>query len=364
MLECIECREEKSLASFPLLYGKFLLSRLEKGQGLTVANTLRRVLLYEIPAVGITSVSIQKNRNPGLEFDARAPLGPGPHSIPYGEAYPQSLASSSQSTEGRIGFPPSELLFRGANTPTLAQQNSAIDLNTHEFSTLPGLKESVLEVLFNLKSIIFRQEFPYDSPQKVLLYMGEEVSSLQTEYTQYQTPEPRTIKAAHLKLPENISLVFPDQYIAEMSDRKARGKLVQFQSGTAEACIAQSANSTPFHFECTIDKITQNALSGLGTSTFKGFGATQGAGTASGVNPATQNRRILPIDGSVFPVKKVNYTIEYDTFGKEVVFLEIWTNGALQPQEVLNQALEKVLALFQKFTPFTSSYSLGEKVRI
>ena len=306
MLECIECREEKSLASFPLLYGKFLLSRLEKGQGLTVANTLRRVLLYEIPAVGITSVSIQKNRNAGL-----------------------------------------------------AQQNSAIDLNTHEFSTLPGLKESVLEVLFNLKSIIFRQEFPYDSPQKVLLYMGEEVSSLtnvNTEYIQYQTTEPRTIKAAHLKLPENISLVFPDQYIAELSDRKAGAKLEQFRSGTAEACIAgasPSANCTPFHFECTIDKITQNALSGLGTSTFKGFGATQGAGSASGVNPATQNRRILPIDGSVFPVKKVNYTIEYDTFGKEVVFLEIWTNGALQPQEVLNQALEKVLALFQRFTPFT-----------
>jgi len=360
MLECIECREEKSLASFPLLYGKFLLSRLEKGQGLTVANTLRRVLLYEIPAVGITSVSIQKNRNAGLEFDAGifSQSEIKTNSIPYAEAYPQSWASNSESsmestkgrTQHRTGLRTAELLFRGANTPTLAQQNSAIDLNTHEFSTLPGLKESVLEVLFNLKSIIFRQEFPYDSPQKVLLYMGEEVSSLtdvNTEYTQYQTTEPRIIKAAHLKLPENISLVFPDQYIAEISDRKAGAKLEQFRSGRAEA------SGTPFLFECTIDKITQNALSGLGTSTFKGFGATQGAGSASGVNPATQNRRILPIDGSVFPVKKVNYTIEYDTFGKEVVFLEIWTNGALQPQEVLNQALEKVLALFQKFTPFT-----------
>jgi DNA-directed RNA polymerase alpha subunit len=66
-------------------------------------------------------------------------------------------------------------------------------------------------------------------------------------------------------------------------------------------------------------------------------------------NRSTRNRRILPIDGTVFPVKKVNYTIEQDSFGKEIVFFEVWTNGGLHPRDALFQSIEKVIKLFQTF---------------
>ena len=64
-VSCIDLREENSIPITGvnrgprLHYGKFLISKLKKTQGLTFANTLRRILLYEVPTIGITSVSFQ-----------------------------------------------------------------------------------------------------------------------------------------------------------------------------------------------------------------------------------------------------------------------------------------------------------------
>ena len=60
MIEFLEGRQEINSSNLPLSYGKFLFSRLEKGQGLTLANTLRRILLYEFSSLGVTSVSIHR----------------------------------------------------------------------------------------------------------------------------------------------------------------------------------------------------------------------------------------------------------------------------------------------------------------
>lgn len=289
MLECIECREEKSLSSLPLFYGKFLLSRLEKGQGLTVANSLRRVLLYEIPAVGMTSVWIRKD------------------------------SSQLVSPEGKT--------LSDSDTLNPALNNEFNFEQAHEFSALPGIKESMIEILFNLKSIVFSQNFPYDSAQKALLSFDNFGK---------KKMHSGVLTAQDLKLPEHLSLIFPDQYIASFT---------HVFSESRKGPNSESQNS-PFVFECTIEKISQNDLTGLGTSSLKGFGV------GSALNRSTRNRRILPIDGSVFPVKKVNYTIEHDSFGKELVFLEIWTNGAIHPQQVLDQAIEKMIHLFQKFQVF------------
>jgi len=55
------------------------------------------------------------------------------------------------------------------------------------------------------------------------------------------------------------------------------------------------------------------------------------------------------MNSSVFPVKKVNYTIESDSFDKELVFFEVWTNGSLSPAEAVQNGIQKTLALFQRF---------------
>jgi DNA-directed RNA polymerase subunit alpha len=278
MLECIESREEKQLtlgSVNQLVYGKFLFSKLEKGQGLTLANTLRRILLYEMPTVGITSVYINQTEKIDL-----GPLDP--------------RLNVEAINDGR---------------------DQSSERFAHEFSTLVGVKESVLEILQNLKSILFSLDFPYEEPQKAFLSFGP---------SQLSDSENRIIQAKHLKLPPNVKLLNPEQYIAHQ-------------------IVFVGENNFSYNFELTIEKITQVDVNGFGDSILKGFS------TRAGTNRSTKNRRVLPIDASFFPVKKVNYTIEADSFGKELVFLEIWTNGSLLPQEAIEQSLEKAVQLFQKF---------------
>ena len=299
MLECLEFREEKNfLKGESLSYGKFAFSRLEKGQGLTVANTLRRVLLYEIPAVGITSVFIRTTNNTFEIKEESSKL----------ENEALSFRESNQNTQGQIENNEQSILLEVASSH-------------NEFSTLPGVKESVLELLFNLKSIVFENFFSYSSIQKGSLALKVNTKEVDKLVNLNSVTEKKKsnlqefpIKASQLILPPELRVIYPEQILATLIKPE-----------------------TPFELEFTIEKITQSDLTS--TSSFSGRAP----------NRSTRNRRILPIDGTIFPVKKVNYTIEQDSFGKEIVFFEVWTNGGIHPRAAVFQSLEKVVKLFQTF---------------
>lgn len=293
MLQCIESREEKNLSSLPVFYGKFLLSDLQKGQGLTVANTLRRILYSELSAVGITSVKIKNH-------------------------FPSSVELTSEH----------------------GQKSHQRDF--HEFSTFPFLKESLGELIFNLRSILFKTSVPSISPQiGVLNFDLNKINEIQ-----------QILRAKNLTLPPDIELVFPDQYI---------GTLIQ-------------PGKVDFSLECTIEKIlnsgsvqtgidqsTQILLNAFPESEKKinsmskeqpKLAFTDNLNTKQ-LNPLHENilqdRRIFSVHKSIFPVKKVNYTVESDSFEKELVFFEIWTNGTLSPEKALADGVLKSIELFQKF---------------
>jgi DNA-directed RNA polymerase subunit alpha len=291
MLECLEFREEKNfLKGESLSYGKFAFSRLEKGQGLTVANTLRRVLLYEIPAVGITSVFIRTTNNTVKKKEESSKV----ETKVFEQAPPEASPPDSGAAVNQVSTNEQLLLSETASSH-------------NEFSTLSGVKESVLELLFNLKSIVFENFYSYSSIQKGSLKL-----KVNTEFT--ANIQEFQIKASQLILPSELRLIYPDHVLATLI-----------------------TPTTPFELEFTIEKITQSDLTS--TSSFSGRAP----------NRSTRNRRILPIDGTIFPVKKVNYTIEQDSFGKEIVFFEIWTNGGIHPRAAIFQSLEKVVKLFQTF---------------
>jgi DNA-directed RNA polymerase alpha subunit len=337
MLECLEFRDEKNyLGDESQQYGKFAFSRLEKGQGLTVANTLRRVLLYELPAVGITSVLIRSsNRTSELsqskifdkEFESENNI--------------ENTNNEKQlSLENQTEISSQNNFSSGSNLSTEIPFLSEIASSHHEFSTLPGVKESVLEILFNLKSVVFENIFSYSSIQKGTLALrvadsestkvseianpnnaqvvdsesalGKDLSSSLTRSN--STLKDYKIRASQLILPSEIRIIHPNKVLATLTKPE-----------------------TTFELEFTIEKITQSDLTN--TSSFSGRAP----------NRSTRNRRILPIDGTIFPVKKVNYTIEQDSFGKEIVFFEVWTNGGLHPRDAVFQSIEKVIKLFQTF---------------
>ena len=72
---------------------------------------------------------------------------------------------------------------------------------SHEYDTLPGIQECILDILLNLKKIILKSEFKIFSPQVGFLNVRG----------------PGIVRAGDLKLPFFINLIDPNQYIATLT---------------------------------------------------------------------------------------------------------------------------------------------------
>src|SRR3989344_2400175 len=71
----------------------------------------------------------------------------------------------------------------------------------HQFSTLPGLKEDIVEFILNLKNIHFNLE-------------GEEEAKVTLAKS-----GPGKIKASDIKLPANVTISNPDVYLGSLANR-------------------------------------------------------------------------------------------------------------------------------------------------
>ena len=216
----IECVESKTLKN-QSQYSKFVLEPLERGQGTTVGNALRRVLLSNLEGAAVTAVRIA-----------------------------------------------------GVN---------------HEFATIEGVREDVLEILLNMKEIVLKS---YTSAPQIGRVM---------------ITGPATVRAAQLDLPSEVEIVDPGQYIATL------------------------APGARLEIEFRIEK-------------GKGYRSVErGREDGSAVD-------FLQIDAVFMPVSKVNYSVEDaridGSLEKDRLLLEIWTNGSLTPQEALSQAANLLVDLF------------------
>jgi len=152
----------------------------------------------------------------------------------------------------------------------------------HEFSTIPNVKEDVIDILLNLKQIILKGTIN----EPVLARLMVKNSGI--------------ITANNIELPANISLIDSRQYIATLN---AKGNLEM------EFLIARG----------------QNYLNN---------------GTVDSVIPAG----FLGVDAIFMPVKKVNFFVETSrsTTSSELesLIFEIWTNGSITPAEALSSGAE------------------------
>ena len=165
---------------------------------------------------------------------------------------------------------------------------------SHEFSTLPGLKEDVTDVIFNLKGIICRLHGELDEVQVRLV-----------------KDKPGKVVAADIDVPAELEILNPDHYIASLSG-----------SGAIE--------------------MTLNIRRGTGYVSADG---NKGAETVIGV---------MPIDSIFSPIKRVSYIVESARVGQRTdydkLILDVVTNGAITPEEALRQAAELLVDRLQIFT--------------
>ncbi|HKZ30498.1 MAG TPA: DNA-directed RNA polymerase subunit alpha [Acidimicrobiia bacterium] len=175
--------------------------------------------------------------------------------------------------------------------PGAAATSLQIEGVQHEFTTIPGVIEDVVDLILNIKQVVVRTE-EYE-PQT--LYLSAKGAG--------------DVKAGDIKTPAGVEIVNPDLHIATLSS-----------SGQLE-------------IELTVER-------GVGYRSAE----KNKAGDVIGV---------LPIDSIFSPVRKVAYRVESTQVGQMTNFdrlvLDVDTNGAVEPAEAVSSAgktLRELLGLF------------------
>ena len=215
-MKCLKSEKIESGAC----HGQFLINFLKPGQGITIGNQLRRVLLGDLGGVAISAVRIA-----GV---------------------------------------------------------------SHEFSIIPGVREDILEILLNLKGIILKSK------------------TQDIQFGRLKIQGPAVITADLIQLPSNLKIVNPNHYIATISTSNVLEIEFKFEYGTGYRLASQTF----------LDE--------------------------------TDN--YLQLDTIFMPVQKVDFKIEnvYDTDNNvtERLFIDIWTNGSITPNEAIEFAVKIIIDLF------------------
>lgn len=223
-VECVQSYKEKDQSQ----YSRFVLEPLERGQGTTVGNALRRVLLSNLSGTAVTAVRIA-----------------------------------------------------GVN---------------HEFATIPGVREDVLDILLNMKEIVLKSH------------------SNQHQIGRLLATGPGTVRSSQFDIPSDVELVNKGQYIATLSPGATLEMEFRIETGKGYRMVERGRDET-------------TALD------------------------------FLQIDAIFMPVRKVNYRVENTRVGgtleKDRLIMEITTNGSLNPQEALSQAASILVDLFNPLKDIT-----------
>ena len=209
-------------------YGKFVVEPLERGYGITLGNSLRRIMLSSLPGAAVSQVKI--------------------------------------------------------------------DGVLHEFSSIPGVKEDMTEIIMNLKNLAIKNTSDSAEPKTAYIeFDGEGV-----------------VKGADIQADQDIEILNPDQVIATLN----------------------GGAGCKFNAELTI---------------------TKGRGYVSSDKGKTDDMPIgvIAVDAIYTPVERVNMTVENTRVGQVTDFdkltLDVYTNGTLDPDEAVSLAakvLSEHLSLF------------------
>jgi len=215
----IKCLNSEKIQS-GACHGQFVVNALKPGQGITIGNQLRRVLLGDLGGMAISAVRIA-----GV---------------------------------------------------------------THEFSTIPGVREDILEILLNLKGIVLKS------------------NTKKTQFGRLKIQGPNVVTADFIQFPDDLKIINPNHYIATLSTSTILEIEFKFEYGTGYKLASQAF--------------------------------------------VEDDENYLQLDTIFMPVQKVDFKIEnvYDSSNEitERLFLDIWTNGSISPIEALESASQIIIDLF------------------
>jgi DNA-directed RNA polymerase subunit alpha len=164
----------------------------------------------------------------------------------------------------------------------------------HEFSSIPGVKEDVTDIILNLKDIVVRMHTDADMVEVPLVATG-----------------PGEITAADLELPAGVEILNPDAPIA------------------------------------TLEKKTKLEM-------YLTVGRGRGYSPAEDNKTEDQPIGVIPIDSIFSPIKRASYRVDSSRVGQRTDFdklsLQLETDGSLEPGAALREAAELMIASLAIFT--------------
>jgi DNA-directed RNA polymerase alpha subunit len=255
----------------------------------------------------------------------------------------------------------------------LAITSVEIEGAMHEYSTLPGIRDSVLDILLNLKEIVLKSQFSFKTPQ--LGYI--------------KVLGPGVVRAKDLKLPAFIQCVDPNQYIATLSENGILNMKMKIEEGKNYVIQKPSNFEKNINFrskQLWMKKLadlkkqkTQNSKDKLNLQNQTSSLNTEEHNSSSLLfQKKIINKKTYPllIDAVFMPIQKVNYIIESDQaqtnyrshfFNQNEensisetlqpaslntssinhkIILEIWTNGSLHPRQAMSYAFKELVSIF------------------
>jgi DNA-directed RNA polymerase subunit alpha len=222
-IKCVQTSEDN-------IYAKYVIEPLERGYGITLGNSMRRVLLSSLPGAAITSIKI--------------------------------------------------------------------DGVLHEFSTIPGVVEDVVEIILNLKNLCLKM---YTDEERILRIeaKGEGI-----------------VRAGNIIHDADVEILNPDLHIATLA---GGGRLfMELTAAKGRGYVPAERNKKGEH------------IIGL-----------------------------IPIDSIFSPVRKVNFIVENTRVGQQTDYdkltLEIWMNGTMRPDEAASLAAKILGEHFQLFVGLTEA---------
>ena len=169
----------------------------------------------------------------------------------------------------------------------------------HEFSTIPGVKEDVTEIVLNVKSLITK------------LHNAEGTKTVFIEAT-----GPCEVKAGDIKCDSEVEVLNPDLHIATLD-----------------------AGAT-LNMELTLSH-------------------GRGYVPADRNKPAQTTIGLIPVDSIYTPVYKVNYTVENTRVGNMTDFdkltLEVWTDGTISSRDAVSLGAKILCDHFALFTDLSDA---------
>lgn len=175
----------------------------------------------------------------------------------------------------------------------------------HEFSTIPGVREDVVEILLNLKALSAK------------IYSDDDMKILRID-----ADEAGVITAADIKTDADVEILNGDLAICTLDENS---------SLSMEICLARGRGYVP----AELNKETGMPIG------------------------------VIPVDSIYTPVRKVNFAVEKTRVGQEADYdrlvLEIWTDGTIDPDEAASlgaKILSEHLNLFINMTDSINSVEI------